>query len=192
MLKYLLKDTMKINKQNNKKLKVIIISTVLLIGAGSYSVYALMNQQSNNTDSSTQTSNGKSQDIKPDPEPETKTEETIKDTNTDQPTPVTVAPDTNKRTLQLTGTAETTNGTVYIRGGINNSVEFNGKCYASLTGPNGQTIRKETTLLQNAATTDCETIQIPISELSKGQWSIKLNYSSNESSGTSNAFTVQI
>lgn len=184
---------MKINKQNNKKLKVIIIiSAVLLLGAGSYTIYALTTQQSNNTDSSTQTTDNQGQDIKPDPEPETKTEETIKDTNTDQPAPVTVDPGTNKRSLQLTGNADVSNGTVSIRGGINNSVEYNGTCYASLSGPNGQTVRKDTTLLQNATTTDCATIQIPVSELSKGQWNITLNYSSDESTGTSNAFTVQI
>lgn len=184
---------MKINRQNNKKITISIIAvTLLLICAGAYTVYALNSQQDEDKKDAPQSIEEQINNVKPDPEPETKTEETINNTNTDQPNPVTTDPGTNLRSLQLSVTADISNNTLYVRGGINNSVEFNGTCYATLTGPGGQSIRKNTTLLQNASTTDCMTIQVPVSELSKGKWNITLNYTSSDSTGTSNAYSIEI
>lgn len=81
---------------------------------------------------------------------------------------------------------------VYIRGGINTPVS-EGTCFAELEGPNGEKIRKETALLPNAGTTDCKTISIPISELTKGKWNVTLNYSGTNKEGKSSVdtFTIQ-
>jgi len=185
---------MKINRPTNKKTKlfIIIIISTLIVGVGLYTVYALAGQGSENEEKKYQSTEDQVKNIEPDAEPETKTEETIKDTNSDQPTPVTVNPDSNTRSLRMSVSADVSNSTLSIRGGIDNSVEFSGTCYAILSGPNGESVRKDTSLLQNASTTDCMTIQIPIRELAVGKWKITLNYSSADSAGVSNAFTVQI
>ena len=75
---------------------------------------------------------------------------------------------------------------------INNSVEYNGTCYAQLIGPNSESVRKDTALLQNAATTDCKTIQINTSELVNGTWKITLNYSSTDTEGASSEISIKI
>lgn len=185
---------MKINRQNNKKLKVIIIvSALLLISGGAYTVYSLTYQNNEEKNDTIQSIDQKIENTSPDPKSEVKDGEPVKsNTNTDQPKPVTTNPDTNLRSLQVSAFGDVSNGTISIRGGIDNSVEFDGLCFAILTGPNGAKIRKDTTLLQNASTTDCATIQFPASELTKGEWSIILHYTSKESTGTSNAFTIKV
>lgn len=103
--------------------------------------------------------------------------------NTDTPAPITTDENTGKSVVQMVSSFDISRDTLYIRGGINNSVEYEGSCFVELTSPDGKIIKKETTLLQNSATTDCKTISIPISELSSGHWKFTLNYISNNKIG---------
>jgi len=112
-------------------------------------------------------------------------------TNTDPQAPTTVNKATNKTTVTVVTSASVSGGTVYIRGGINNAVS-EGECYAQLKSPSGSSIKKSTTLLPGATTADCKTIKIPVSELSTGTWTYKLNYSSPTAEGVSNENSFQI
>lgn len=106
--------------------------------------------------------------------------------NADRPP---VPKDTNEsqqKNVIVTASVDKSEGTIYLRGGINYPVK-DGECYAILTGPSGQTIRKDTTLLQNPMTTDCKTIAVPLSELSPGGWSFILRYNSETYKGASDA-----
>lgn len=112
-------------------------------------------------------------------------------TNTDPQAPTTIDKTTGKTTVTVVTSASVSGDTVYIRGGINNAVS-EGKCYAQLKGPSGSSIKKDTTLLPGAATADCKTIKIPVSELSPGTWIYKLNYSSPTAEGVSSENSFQI
>lgn len=111
--------------------------------------------------------------------------------NADKPAQPLNSDDSNKQQVQIVTSFNISNNTIYIRGGINYPVS-GGTCYAELTGPSNQSIHKETSVLQNPASTDCKTISIPASELSPGEWTYTLNYTSTDYEGTSdeNAFTI--
>ncbi len=111
--------------------------------------------------------------------------------NTDT-APAVTEDQTGKQQVAMVASYDTSGDTVYIRGGINNSAVYDGECSAELTGPNGKTIHKATSLLQNAATTDCKTIQIPTSDLSSGIWKYKLVYTSATTEGSSSEGTFEI
>ena len=112
--------------------------------------------------------------------------------NTDQPTPPVQNEKTKKMQVQMVASHNISPDILYIRGGINNSVEYDGTCSVVLNGPNGQVIEKNTTLLQNSATTDCKTISISTSELSPGLWRYQLIYSSATTEGSSDEKSFSI
>lgn len=182
---------MKINKTKKSRLIIISIAgAAILAAAGAYAAYTFTQQNGNDTEEST----SKTQ---PAPEPsdeiETpKSEDTNTSTNTDRPTPPALDEKTNIQTVQMSSSVDIADGIVYIRGGIDNSVEYDGVCFASLSGPNSQTLRKETTLLQNASTTDCKTIKIPVTELNSGDWTYTLNYNSTNATGVSPSHAFEI
>lgn len=111
--------------------------------------------------------------------------------NTDHAVPPTTDESTGKQVIPVVTSATIDGSIVYIRGGLN-VLRTDGVCYAELTGPSGQKVRKDTTLLPNAGTTDCKTIAIPISELTAGKWTFTLNYSADDAEGQSSvaSFTV--
>lgn len=112
--------------------------------------------------------------------------------NADKPTaPTKTDETTGKKQVPMTASADASDGMVFIRGGANYPVT-GGSCYAQLSGPSGQSIRKDTTILQNPASTDCKTIQIPVSELSSGKWTAILHYTSNDYEGASSEVSFSL
>lgn len=111
--------------------------------------------------------------------------------NADKPAAPTTTSASSKKQVQMTASTDMSSGTVFIRGGVNYPVT-GGSCYAQLTGPSGQSIRKDTTVLQNPATTDCKTISIPTSELAHGKWTFTLHYTSNDYEGVSSEISFSI
>ena len=183
------------NKKNNKKRVIISSIVVVILVAASASVYYFMNKNSEDNDlqkNNATTAKKSESDEQQAKELEENPEYKETKTNTDTPAPITTDESTGKKTVQMVASANVSSGILYIRGGINNSVEYNGTCYAQLTGPNGESVRKDTTLLQSAATTDCKTIQVNTSELTKGSWKLVLKYSSDDTEGTSSEVSFEI
>lgn len=187
-------------KQNKSHKKIAIVLSIIIVLAAGGSAFAYQVKQKNDKhstktpDMSTQKKDDKKQntsDIKKNSKEPT-AEESKSTTNTDPQAPTTTNPSNSKTVVSVVTSANVSSGIVYIRGGINNVVDANGSCYAQLKGPAGQQVRKDTTLLQNASTSDCKTIQIPTSELSPGTWTYTLNYSSNSQEGASNETTFSI
>ncbi|OJU88161.1 hypothetical protein BGO17_04295 [Candidatus Saccharibacteria bacterium 49-20] len=181
---------MKIQKSKNKKrLPLVIILSLLLLIAIPASVYAYVqfkDGKSNTPKVLHESDKEQSQNLKDNPDDKQQSQ------NTDKPsTPETVDESTGKQQVQLEASSDKSNNTVYIRGGINYPVS-GGRCFATLTGPTGQTVTKETSLLQGPASTDCQTISIPVSELTAGTWSFKLQYESDKYIGASNSVTFSI
>lgn len=182
-------------KIKSKSKKIIIISSIVVILiVASALTYIFVNRnkgeesQKNNSTSATVSESDKQQTKKIEENPEYKETKT----NTDTPAPVITDESTGKKTVQMVASADISGDVLYIRGGINNSVEYSGTCYAQLTGPNGESVRKDTTLLQSAATTDCKTIQVNTSELTKGSWKLVLKYSSDDTEGASSEVSFEI
>lgn len=111
--------------------------------------------------------------------------------NADKPTEPTPVSGSTKNQVQMIASVDQSNGTVYIRGGINYPAR-DGSCYAQLTGPAGQSVRKESPVLPNPASTDCKTISIPASELAPGKWTLTLHYTSNEFEGASSELSFTL
>lgn len=184
-------------KKSHKKLAIILSIIIVLAAGGSAVAYQVV--QKNNDSETSKSSHKKKNSKKSTTEnltndsSKTPTDESNKSTtNTDPQAPTTTNPGNSKTVVSVVTSANVSDGVVYIRGGINNVVDADGSCYAQLKGPSGQSIRKNTTLLQNASTSDCKTIQIPTSELSSGTWTYTLNYSSSNQEGISseNSFSL--
>lgn len=181
---------MKIKRKSVKPLLILTIVTALCAGAAfAYWYFNQSNTQTAKTDSNTpsQSDVEQSKNLEEDPG--------NKDTtpNTDKPAPTTPSEETpGKEKVTMTASTDSLNDTIYIRGGVNYPVPADGKCYAQLSGPSGQSVRKDTTLLQNPASTDCKTIAIAARELTPGAWSFTLHYTSDAYEGVSSevAFTV--
>lgn len=190
---------MKINRsrRSKKPLLITIIALVLALGIGGLAWAATQNNQHDKKDDSSTKNEDKSTNSKDATKDESSADQSNDDEtkitpqNTDQtPTP-TPAPGQTRAQVGIVSTVNVSGGVVYIRGGLN-AQSASGTCYAQLTGPQGSVIRKDTSLLQNASTTDCKTIQIPTSQLTKGTWSYTLNFESDQLEGASGAqsFTI--
>ena len=183
---------MKIQKDkktsSNKAMLSVLLFVILLLGLGTYYWYQKNNINHNNSP----TTSEKATDTSPQPNVTPTTPETKQTpTNTDKPTEV-KQDATSKNKAMMSVSANISAGTVYIRGGIDNAVVTDGTCYAQLTGPSNETLRKDTSLLQNPSTTDCKTISISTTTLSKGTWRATLHYSSSTMEGVSSEATFEI
>ncbi len=181
---------MRINKnKSSKKLIVTLVIVALLTTVG---VYAYYHKNTNNNsvtadtmESQPNTDEEQSKALKESPDNKEKV------VNSDRPPEPETIEGSELKSLQVTATANISSGTLYIRGGVNYPVE-DGRCFATLVGPGGQKITKDTTLLQNPSSTDCKTIQISTSELTSGKWTISLNFESSIYVGKSPDVTVTI
>lgn len=180
---------MKIKRNKIIKKPLIALSLIIFLGVIGYFTYSNF-KKSDNSDANTSTlakqeSSDKIQAEKLSSDPATKTQAP----NADKPaTPNNSSGDQGKRLLQMTASTDGSSGYIYIRGGINYPVS-GGSCYALLTGPSNQSIRKDTSVLASPASADCKTISIPVDELTQGKWSFKLFYVSDNYQGVSNEIT---
>lgn len=182
---------MQIKKSDKTNKKILIVISLIVISVVTLLLYlfVLKPQDSNSNTSSqsngTETDKQQSDDIQNSPEVKTTAPNADKPA---EPTPVTGS---NKKQVQMIASSDQSNNTVYIRGGINYPVT-GGSCYAQLSGPSGQSIRKESAVLSNPASTDCKTISIPASELTTGRWTATLHYTSDEFEGTSSEISFTL
>lgn len=178
--------------KSKRSLPVAIIAAILIVAAACFFYFIKNPLREDSQETSTTKHTNSSTSSNTPKEPVVSPEDKTSTPNTDTPIPTTSTGSSGKKSLQMVTSVDITGSDVYIRGGINNAVVQNGICFARLTGPNGESIRKDTTLLQNASTTDCKTITLKTSELSSGIWSVTLNYSSSESEGVSNAVSFAV
>lgn len=186
------------NKKDNKKTIVAILIVVLLVAcATAFYVYAKSTPKNESepslSSSDTSTEKSSKNTASPTDNNQPYPEDEKDKTNTDPQAPTSTDTQTGKTTVSIVSSVTVSDGFVYIRGGINNTVDTSGTCFALLKSQSGATIKKDTTLLPSASTTDCKTIKIPLSELSTGKWTYTLNYSSTNTEGISseNTFNIQ-
>lgn len=180
-----------INNKKRARVTIALLITVFVLVASGVA-YAL---QQGGTSDSQQTGNKSTNSLIRADSPEDVSSDANKKTeatNTDTPVPTTKDKTSGKKIVQMTVSVDVVGATIYIRGGINNSVEQDGTCFAKLTGPSGESVQEETTLLPNATTTDCKTIQLNRSDLAPGTWKVTLGYESDSTEGQSNESTFQL
>ncbi|MFB9956392.1 hypothetical protein [Cellulomonas denverensis] len=71
------------------------------------------------------------------------------------------------------------------------TVESDGVCTLTLTGPGG-TVTAQGSALADASSTSCGELSVPGTQLSSGSWQAVVGYSSPRSRGTSAAVTVEV
>lgn len=185
---------MKIRKQPKTKkiiFAVFLLLTVLVVALFTYfyskpkGTHDSSKSTTSQSDNTTQSDGEQSKNLKNSPEKKQLAP------NTDTPASPTAATTSSKQQVSMSASTNTSSGIVYIRGGINYPV-VDGGCYAELHGPSGQTVHKDTTLLQNSRSTDCKTISIPVSDLVSGMWTFTLHYTSNAYEGVSNEISFTL
>jgi hypothetical protein len=182
---------MKIKTKNNRLAMGVICAAVLICGTVAF--YTLNKRYANVTENKqSSTPERSASDIQQAKDLTDQPSSKETQSNTDTPAPITTDKNTGKSVVQMVSSFDISRGTLYIRGGINNSVEYEGTCFAELIAPDGKIIKKETTLLQNSATTDCRTISIPVTELRSGHWKFTLNYTSNNKIGKTNESSFEL
>lgn len=194
------------NKITRKKLYIIIALFACLL-IGSVGVYALSNSNDTNVGQDDKNTSNKSDRDATNSEVNQESAELnneepassiddpdqkIHSTNTDTPPPVEEPEEGSKVQVMMSIFHDINSSHLNIRGGIDNAVVFDGQCYITLTGPSNENITRDTPLLQNPRTTDCQTISVPRESLTKGQWTAQLHYQSNTHEGKSNEISIEI
>lgn len=182
---------MKIKRRPKINKPIIAVVSILIVSLLGFVAYAfiyqpLVDEQTKNSKSDeVSTDKQQSEELQKNPENKEKAP------NTDHPADPIATEGSDKKKVQMIASVDRSGGAIYIRGGVNYPVSGGG-CYALLSGPSGQSIRKDSAVLSNPASTDCKTISIPTNELAPGKWTFTLNYASNEYEGVSDEVSFSI
>ncbi|WP_157372832.1 hypothetical protein [Agromyces sp. Root81] len=83
--------------------------------------------------------------------------------------------------------------TVSVSGFVSGVVESDGVCTFILTSTvDGATVTRENDGAADAANTTCGTVQLPITEFTRGTWTVELDYSSGQATTTSETVELEI
>ncbi len=185
---------MKINKNSSKKkIALIIVPLVILLGVGMYLGVAAVNklppfstvdttyepgEQVVNLERS-EAEKAREKELIDNPELKTQNEQT------DTPSAPTTTDSGKAAVNVLVTNASISNGTVSASGFVTNLVEEGGSCtYVFTSG--SSTVTKNSQTLTNPSSTTCATVTFPSSELLvSGTWKVTLSYSSEKAAGKS-------
>lgn len=167
--------------KRNKIILVVSILTIVILGAGI--AYATLQNRSNTASNHTSEKVTGKQDTPSVSEDQEK--EAGNQTKTDTVNPSTSpSPSTqpqNSVTIEIT--ASNQNGSVYQLRTLINDVISGGSCNLTLT--KGSAVVTKTAPIQSLAqSSTCQGFDIPVSELSKGTWNVKINLSDSNVNGS--------
>jgi len=179
---------MKINRPSKKKAIIISLCALVVVAAALFTAFYLKNQG----DKKKEASDTKQQQA---------AGEQTKSNAIDASNGKAVANDTppapqpiegsSKSNVTITMTAGAQNGSVYQMRFQIDSPTSDGTCTLTLT-KGTSTVTKTAKVQPLAKISTCEGFDVPVSELSPGQWSVNLSYESNTLTGsTTNTITVQ-
>lgn len=83
------------------------------------------------------------------------------------------------------------NGMVEVSALVNGIFEEGGQCHITFT-QNQSTIVRDTAGIKNVSNTSCQSVRIPDNQFSKGTWSVKVEYKSSVSNGTSKSVSFDV
>jgi hypothetical protein len=179
------------SKSKNKRVIILLTIIVLLIGS-SAAIFAISRSTTKQTTQESSQRDTSPRRQTPDQPSKDNSENKSQSPYSDKPIdPNTEDSSSTKKRVNLVASVDKSDDIIFIRGGFNYPIT-EGSCYAQLSGPTGQSIRKDTTLLQNPGSTDCKTISIPFNELATGNWKFTLYYTSNNYEGASGEISFTI
>lgn len=170
----------------NMKQKKVIIGTlvILLLFVGAFFIFKYEKDSSSRSQDNQVNYN-------PPTEEEQKAADTQKEKNLQREQIDESSPQTQNANIVIVDASQYEN-IVEVRAYVSNLYENGGKCTATLTNGN-LTVRKASDAFKDATTTQCGAIDIPLSEFStKGNWNLKVSYSSGSSNGESENKNVSI
>lgn len=191
------------NKKLSKKAIVIIAAIVLLAGLSTAGAYYYFDQQKDPEDTKHTTS---SKEDKPATKEQKESGEAIKNQSVNAPepqpakpnatppeNPTPPAPPASSGSVQVDITAASQNNStgIYQLRALIHSVQGEGTCRLVLTKGGAQVV-KEVSVQPLPSSSTCRGFDIPLSELSAGQWQAHLTFSNARVSGaTSKTITIQ-
>ena len=182
---------MKIKQRTKINKPVLAIVIILLVSLVAFLVYTFALKPKDIKTTNTTSANTSSTDKLQSENLQNNPEDKEKAPNSDRPADPVTSSGSSKKQVQMVASTDQSGGTMYIRGGVNYPVTGGG-CYAQLSGPSGQSIRKDSSILANPASTDCKTISIATSELASGKWTFTLHYTSDDYEGVSNEISFSV
>ncbi len=180
---------MKIKHKKKYPIKIIIASVIaiVLVASSFVYVYALRGnlfgwqapQSIVNTDK-------KSIDYGPaTPDQKSAGSQTKTNSTSDTPPTPTTIPDSTKKSVEVSITSHSQNGSTYQIRTLISALDGTGVCTLTLTSPSQTTVTKTANTQSLASTSTCQGFDVPTSELSAGTWHAVINYSSDSLVGSS-------
>lgn len=196
---------MKIQKKQNKKIKVLILIAVILLSLAGYGLvsykFKLWPFTQSQFSAATEEQKNAGQDIKKRSldeasnksrkEPSDQKSKTLQGSDpSPEPTP---SSNGKKPTVGVSITATTIDkesNTLYIRSLIQ-TISPSGRCTLSMHNTSGQTYSNSVELQAGPSTSSCKGFNIPLSQLSPGKWTINIHYEdSNVTGDTEGEITI--
>lgn len=188
-------------RPTHKPLKTVLaVLAVLLLLAGAYLAYAYTQTKWPFTSSSS-TSQPASEENSVDysgpsdsdiAESQNAKKDATPSTDTDSSSSSSPSNPSSKKTANVGISYADVNGSnLEIRAFVNNIIEGTGKCTATVTN-GSSTITKSSDAFVDSSSSICEPIYIPTSQLSTGEWSVDVKYSSPTATGSSGPEKVTI
>lgn len=166
---------------NNKKIIVIIIAAVVILGiGGTVSAYYLLSQDQKTESTEApaiEEYNRNDVDLNESSNEQQQAGEDIKKDSVDKDE----SQQNGSLSVSFTAVNQSDNS-LQVRANIS-SLTSNGTCELSLTGPNGTVVTKSSGVQALASNSTCQGFDIPLSELSKGSWTVKLKVTTNNVTG---------
>ncbi len=180
-----------VKKKNYKKRAIIIAASLLLLTGGAAAAYALVNNQSKDTETKSSSSSKnlsekeKSKATEKDSSTETGPGDLPAITETEKDSPISYEGDNPNMSSSLTGVINykaVVGDALSLRVTIDQSVS-SGLCTLTLSS-NDRVVTKTAPVAQNPSSATCEGFSIPLSELGSGRWDISLAITSGNRTGT--------
>lgn len=179
---------MKINKTkkilNKKNTLIVSVLFLLLVVLGLSEVFGITHLINHDGTKTNSRGNTTEIDNNPPTKEQVKAGKAIKSGgSSDTPIGPTTVEGSDKKSVQLLITAANQNDPyLQIRTQIN-AVESSGTCTLTLTNNQGKIVTKTADIQALAKTSTCQGFDVPLSELSVGNWHIKVTYFSNTMTG---------
>ena len=178
--------------KNNKMIIAIIATSLIVLALVAGGVYWFSQKDEIKRDENGISTERTPQDRKLEDELQNNPELKEQASQTDHAESATVDPDTQLKVANVVITnAGVSGGEVSASGFITNIVDDQGSCEYLFT-KNSVTVAKPAATLSNPGSTTCKTVRFSSDELSPGVWKVQLKYSSETSSGKSNALEITI
>ena len=180
---------MKTKKINNKRIIIIATGLLLIATAGAFFMYQKMTSKVDQSQDATRPTN--TVDYGPPTDEEKAQAEKQKEQNIERSQSDSAPP---SRTANVVVVDSSQYGSSFeVRGYVSNVFEEGGSCTARFSRIGSNAVVKVVSATKSATTTQCQTIEVPVTEFNvKGDWNFTLEYSSPSKQGITKSSIIAI